>query len=60
MTERQSADPVRRLPSGMFAIEGAPRERGHFSECLLVSHPEYVWDDYVGCTCDDDSPEWTL
>lgn len=53
------AELVRRLPSGMYHVEGAPRKRGHFSECLLVDHPEYVNDSYLVCTCDDDSPDWT-
>lgn len=36
-------------------VPGHPRERGHLSECPVVADPNHP----AGCTCDDDSPEWT-
>lgn len=34
--------------------EGRYPGRPHFTECLLFSDPS------LHCTCDDDSPDWTI
>lgn len=50
---------ARRLPNGKYFVPGHPRHvgpgPGHLSECLLVAYSDHPY----GCTCDDDSPEWT-
>lgn len=53
------AELVRKGEGGKYLVEGHPRhvgpDPGHLSECLVVAYPDHPH----GCTCDDDSPEWT-
>lgn len=43
-------------PATYRTVEIPPRPNGrpHLSECLLFIDPDMY------CTCDDDSPDWTL
>jgi len=45
-----------KTPAQEVEVELPPRENGrdHLSECLLFDEPK------MHCTCDDDSPEWTI